>query len=379
MWIVGRFAADHAKGQMTTLQPGLSFRAYSDGDESGVFELWKATHAGVRCEWDMWLADWRWKFEENPAGRGIIWVAEDGGRIVGHYAVIPVLVRVGTETQVMYQSVDTMTHPDYRRRGVFVSLAERLFGTIDRTHQGVVFGFPNSLSLRGFVGKLGFVRVTNVPLAVNTLNWPNSLRTHVRSKPALMVAAKGGKLVQSLFYNVRPYDNPAGTMIRTVERFDDRIDQLWGKTCWRHKIVVVRNKDYLNWRYSPPRVEFTRYVAERGAEILGYSVVRFERLRNEARAGIVFDLLAESEEVAGCLIGEVRRYLALERGDFVYTQSKTDAMYRRAFKRNGFVQVPLLRALPLVVRTGAVDSCEARKYLTTKSNWFIEIGDSDAV
>lgn len=34
-------------------------------------------------------------FKEGPAGEGIIFIAEDGGRIVGHDADIPVLMKMG--------------------------------------------------------------------------------------------------------------------------------------------------------------------------------------------------------------------------------------------------------------------------------------------
>jgi len=65
-----------------------------------------------------------WKFNDNPAGRAIITVAEDSGRIVGHGALMPTPLRVGGESVCGAQGVDAMTHPDYRNQGMFVALSE---------------------------------------------------------------------------------------------------------------------------------------------------------------------------------------------------------------------------------------------------------------
>src|SRR3990170_4537340 len=65
-----------------------------------------------------------------------------------------------------------------------------------------------------------------------------------------------------------------GLTITRVPSFDDRIDDLWQRVSSSHQIMVVRKKEYLNWRYSPPGVDYCRYLAEKDGEVWGYLVLR---------------------------------------------------------------------------------------------------------
>jgi len=94
-------------------------REYRSEDARGVRELYATVFRYVPP-----LEHFVWKFNDNPAGRGIITVAEDSGRIVGHGALMPTPLRVGSESIRGAQGVDAMTHPDYRNQGMFVALSE---------------------------------------------------------------------------------------------------------------------------------------------------------------------------------------------------------------------------------------------------------------
>ena len=83
-----------------------------------------------------------------------------------------------------------------------------------------------------------------------------------------------------------------------VSRFDERINHLWTRVSNQHNIMVVRNKDYLNWRYiAVPDVDYLVCLAEKAGEILGYIILRCIQ-REYRKVGIIFDILAESQEVA---------------------------------------------------------------------------------
>ncbi len=90
-------------------------------DMVGILACREVTFAGE----DLDKADaayWNWEFVDNHAGPARLFVAADGERIVGHYAVIP--QRFVLDQQVLPGSivVDVMTHPDYRFQGMFTRL-----------------------------------------------------------------------------------------------------------------------------------------------------------------------------------------------------------------------------------------------------------------
>src|ERR1700744_3835126 len=70
--------------------------------------------------------------------------------------VIPCFIQEGDKIILAAQSADTMTHPDYRNKGLFVELALNTFQLCKESDIQLLFGFPNQNSLPGFVNKLSW-------------------------------------------------------------------------------------------------------------------------------------------------------------------------------------------------------------------------------
>ncbi|MEO6630355.1 MAG: GNAT family N-acetyltransferase, partial [Mucilaginibacter sp.] len=75
---------------------------------------------------------------------------------IAFYAVIPCFMQSGDDLILAAQSADTMTHPAYRNKGLFVELALTTFQLCRELNIRLLFGFPNQNSLPGFVNKLGW-------------------------------------------------------------------------------------------------------------------------------------------------------------------------------------------------------------------------------
>ena len=84
------------------------------------------------------------------------YIAYDQQMPIAFYGVIPCFLQINGESILSAQSADTMTHPDYRNRGLFTELAERTYQLCIEEGIRLVFGFPNQNSLPGFVNKLGW-------------------------------------------------------------------------------------------------------------------------------------------------------------------------------------------------------------------------------
>jgi len=93
---------------------------------------------------------------------------------VAFYGVIPCFIRFEDKIILAAQSADTMTHPDYRYKGLFTELASLTYQLCRSSGIQLVFGFPNQNSLQGFITKLGCDRGQNlycfvIPCAVFSL------------------------------------------------------------------------------------------------------------------------------------------------------------------------------------------------------------------
>jgi hypothetical protein len=73
---------------------------------------------------------------------------------IAYYGVVPCFVKYGDQLYLAAQSADTMTHPKYQYKGLFVNLANLTFDLCQEEGISIIFGFPNQNSLHGFLIKL---------------------------------------------------------------------------------------------------------------------------------------------------------------------------------------------------------------------------------
>ena len=141
-----------------------------------------------------------------------------------------------------------------------------------------------------------------------------------------------------------------------------------------HKIMLVKNQDYLNWRYvAIPDIDYSIYVAEKSDEVCGYIVFR-TMLWDTLRMTIIFNVLALSPDIAQYLIAKAVEESQKEDVDLVYCSIIADNNFLSSFRCNGFMGVP---------NTGQGFTIESThpnipmEFLRNPKNWFIQIGDSD--
>ena len=106
---------------------------------------------------------WTWKHLDSPFGPSPVLVAEAEGRLVGLRAFMRWTWRVDGHDVEAVQAVDTATHPDWQRRGIFSRLTKDLLAEVRSQGTAFVFNTPNSNSLPGYL-KLGWQTVGRVPL-----------------------------------------------------------------------------------------------------------------------------------------------------------------------------------------------------------------------
>lgn len=92
---------------------------------------------------------------ENLGVKYIGFLAIHQNNIAAFYGVIPCLVILEGKEILAAQSADTMTHPDYRGQGLFVTLARKTYELARNSGIRFLFGFPNQHSQPGAV-KLGW-------------------------------------------------------------------------------------------------------------------------------------------------------------------------------------------------------------------------------
>jgi GNAT superfamily N-acetyltransferase len=361
--------------EMNRTEPKWIVRAFRDGDEKGILDLWEAVYPERPYQVEQWTRWWQWMYRDNPCGRGKICLADYDGQIVGQYAITPMMLKIGDDVVPGSLSLDTMTHPEYRRQRIFETLATAVYDEARRGGTCIVYGFPNEFSYPGFISKLDWFYISTMRVAVKPLNWRNSLSMQIGNRFLCRLGAVAGGLAAKLFFRSTKTPVVEGLTISQAARFDERVDDLWARVSHRYQVAVVRSREYLNWRYTGLQdADYLIYVAEKRGAVSGYLVMRCAQMQ-QARAAIIFDVLAETDTIAQCLVARAVERSAQDNMDVVYWSSVGGRALAGAFRRNGFMSLPFLKSLRLCAYANSPSV--SKELLQDSANWHVQMGDSD--
>jgi len=97
----------------------------------------------------------RKKYNTSVFGlKNIGFIAKDSDIPAAYYGVFPMCLNYDFTDYLVAQSGDTMTSPDYQKKGLFTKLAKKTYSISKELGIKLIFGFPNNNSYPGFKHKL---------------------------------------------------------------------------------------------------------------------------------------------------------------------------------------------------------------------------------
>ena len=249
-------------------------------------------------------ATWSWKFEGSPAPYRLkSAVAEVDGRLVGHYGIVPVnMIQQGKVIRGA-QAVDAAVLPEFRRQGMFATLAGQVFNAAADQQVDFIYARSGLFSLN-LNRQIGFQPVMIVPEMILLLGSINFLGAQLRSLPGDLasfwrwrtqqdwspeILARLDRFRSSLIWLVSWLNQPglgrnipvSDITIRKLTGFDDSFDHFW-ELCQPVKALgLVKDCAYLSWRYSqhPNRVYQILGAFEAG-NLVGYLVLHKAKFKS---------------------------------------------------------------------------------------------------
>lgn len=258
----------------------------------------------------------RWKHQENPFGRSVMLLAVVDDTIVGLRALMRWDLVFDDEVIHCARAVDTATHPDYRRRGVFRKLTiEALENARDAGIQ-LIFNTPNERSRPGYL-KMGWRNV-------------GPIRVLVRPHPTKLVNARN-----TAFPTL---DDLAPTATPITSPLPESMQDL-ATAAPQGGLRTPPSERYFSWRFAAHPT--ARYGAVVGH--LGTAIVR-ANLRNGRSELVISDALGSNPAEA---IGTVTR---TSRAAYDVASFPKGSTKRRAAYRAGMLPLPGVTALELVAK-----------------------------
>jgi hypothetical protein len=356
-------------------------RDYLPGDEQGIIDLWKQVFfegEQERAELDYWY----WQFRDNPAGFGKIRLAVDGDHIVGHYAVVPMQIYLQGKPVDASLSLDTMTHADYRRQGMFERLANELYADLGQQDIGITYGFPNNNSLGGFVRKLEWTHICSLPVYVKPLRSAVIAGQVISNRLLASIAKPLAGLAGSLVFRSKKPPEKFARSLRWLERFDASATALWDRVYDPNKIAIKRSAEYLNWRYfQNPARDYHALAFQENGELLGYAVLRSVQ-QFGLRGGMITELIAlpGREDVSQALLDAASQYFISREIDLIACLAHGDGRLTSLLRRNRFLLPPRQFDFKEWYFGGRTNNAAvAPQLINDPDSWYLTFGDTDII
>ena len=271
----------------------------------------------------------------------------EGGSLVGHYSVSAIELSINTNICKASLSGTTMTHPDFKGKGIFSSLALFLYERIASEHDvNCVLGFPNNNSHYGLIKKSNWRDVGIIP----TLSLDSSRLENIK--------------VNGLHRFSSFSEDHADFVRETIISLGFRV-------------FVNRSVAYLNWRYRDcPVNDYQCFEYIKNGEILGIIVAKtFASLAKPGytEVDIVEMFCGPHLPVIRDMLTGVKSYF-IEGGIAFFRLnawiSLLDARHLQ-MERMGF-----LIGTPLTYMCSK-DFTQCTEQIYDFQNWYISMGDSD--
>lgn len=304
----------------------------------------------------------------NPGGQHLFHVAKDGDKVVASDCLQPAPLIIKGKRYLAAWSIKTMTHPDYRRQGIFTAMTQFNIAKARETGVDVILGFANANSFPGYK-KFGW----DVLFERRAVLRPLDIREPLRRKIKLNVAAT---LLNSGF---RAWDSlrRGRTKIHTISHHNQvpqESQALWPAMEEDFPVLVERVWSYLDWRYNQrPRHDYQALLAKKKNKPAGLLIYRFRAANSScilvdyvgpADLAVICDLMLALAEIS---LKHNIRYIISSSGETFDTLLEKKLHFRRLaapMANNMFIACILNPQLD-------------RDALAETANWFYSYGDSE--
>jgi GNAT superfamily N-acetyltransferase len=260
--------------------------------------------------------DWQWKYQFAPTSFKLeCVVARYKGRIIGHYGLLPVEVSWQNQKLRVAQAVDAGVLAEFRRGGIFTTLAHEAIRHAIDTGVHLIYAFPGLLSL-DVNYRLGYQPVAFVPEMTRLLDlkqaltiartnfirditaWWNAYRQRIITPDSTsrLLRLRSSMLLLASFATLPTLSKSMKAKtdeisIKPIDRFDDRFDTFWAQFHQSTTFSLSKESRYMNWRYISNRNRHYQILAvEDGDQLVGCLVMRHSGLRSE-----ITDLLVDPQ------------------------------------------------------------------------------------
>jgi GNAT superfamily N-acetyltransferase len=321
-----------------------------------------------------------WRYDRSPHGASLSFmtVKPDGEGVCG-YACSPRRMLAGGDEDSLApvgETGDVMTHPEWRKRGLFSALDRACMAEAARRGWPCVFGLPNQRSAHIFL-ELGWKRVGSVRTWTHVMR--GDARAILRSSGRLAAwlapwAARRARASRRRLASAAAF----GLDVRPLERFPAEVLAISRQVERRSALMARRDPAWLDWRFigTPSGLHRALGLHARDGRLEAYSVVQIPRSGDGARAGWLVDALAPDERRTEAAVAAGLDALESAGAAAACASAIDGSPWQALLERAGFRPQPDDQTLAVIAWINQPEHPLARAALDA-ARWHLTDGDRD--
>lgn len=324
-------------------------------------------------------AYFKWKIVNNPYLEGYIHLEKENSEVISSLTVTP--KRISSFGQVVDAAElgEALTHPDFRRRGLFDKSAKKCTEYALRNKMDIIYGTPNRFSLAG-MRKLDylpypFAEISNLrkhPIGVKQLLLLFKQQPEGR-RQALVNLLKSylAQLTTRKHFRIHWNDH---VKIERSKEFKGDFDGLWKKDRSDYGFFTLRDANYLNWRFIENPDEYQIFTANDNGSLAGYIVAKVST-NDGFKIGTICDFISKDDEpeIFYRLLKHVEKYFKKIGVRHIRVWCSNNSSYFEELKNSGYT---VSGNRPVIVCS---DTEKGKKVLATDSKWHFTVADCDHI
>jgi len=217
---------------------------------------------------------YRWMYQDNPAGRAVVYGARHGGQLVASFAIAPKLMQVGGEVMLVGKTMDMFTSPDYQGLGLMSLCAQAAFDHAADRGIGLYYVTPSPNSYPIFLSKFHCREEFKVQYRARMLDLGQLMRQLIRPVALGTTFAVLADRARQLAGGLKHRALPDGYSVEESLAFGEAEETLWNQVSSSYSVATVRNASYLNWRYRDNPDTYRVFKLSSNRVLVGLVVVK---------------------------------------------------------------------------------------------------------
>ena len=310
-----------------------------------------------------------WRYDRRPCGSKamIVWGSDDRGHKVSVASIIPHDYYILDGVYPVGVLGDISVIPACRGHGVATSMFHYLQQQQAIQALRLCIVLPND-AVAHALERAGWCTVASIARFVKVVDMTNRL-------PSWLIGRRGiARMINNMsrFASLDGWSSQGDSPYHVVEleSIGDEFNDLWNEIPKQGRMLAVRDKNYLQWRYQQhPTVNYRIIGILQGDHLRGY---------------VVFHVAGDAVEIDDFLAGDATSGLWLIKGFLTHVRQRklagtihvrcnTDSLHALHWSRFGFVRRRDFHR----VMTSVPSSEKSISLLSEEGYWFVTAGDKD--